>query len=50
MVRDGGGPPEAIGPLILSPAAAADPPVLELPATRAEELCGRSLDWVKAIP
>ncbi|MBK5219566.1 MAG: hypothetical protein JJE35_07255 [Thermoleophilia bacterium] len=44
-----GGPPEPIGPLVLSPAAA-DPPVRELPAARAEKLCGRSLDWVEARP
>lgn len=44
-----GGPPEPIGPLVLSPASAEDPPVLELPATRARELCGRNLDWVEAL-
>lgn len=44
-----GGPPEAIGPLVLGPASADDPPLLELPAFRAGELCGRNLDWVEAI-
>ena len=45
-----GGPPEPIGPLVLSPAAAVDSSVLRLPATRAAELCGRRLDWVEALP
>lgn len=44
-----GGPPEPIGPLVLSPASAEDPPVLELPPSRAPELCGRLLDWVEVV-
>jgi hypothetical protein len=44
-----GGPPEPIGPLVLSPASADDPPVSRLPVARAEELCGRNLDWMEAI-
>ncbi len=44
-----GGPPEAIGPLVLSPAVAEDPPLRELPASRAEALCGKRLDWVEAL-
>jgi hypothetical protein len=44
-----GGPPEPIGPLVLSPAAAEAPPVRELPASRASALCGRRLDWVEAL-
>lgn len=45
-----GGPPEPIGPLVLSPAANENPPLRELPAARAEELCGKRLDWVEALP
>jgi hypothetical protein len=44
-----GGPPEPVGPLVLDPAANEDPPVRELPAARAEELCDRHLDWVEAL-
>lgn len=44
-----GGPPEPIGPLVLSPVSAEDLPVRELPATRAKALCGRHLDWVEAL-
>ncbi len=44
-----GGPPEPIGPLVLSPATVADPPLLRLPAARAQELCGRDLDWAEAL-
>ncbi len=44
-----GGPPEPIGPLVLSPAAAENPPVRKLPASRAGALCGRRLDWVEAL-
>jgi hypothetical protein len=38
-----------VGPLVLDPS---DPrlPVLEVPASRARELCGRHLDWVEALP
>lgn len=45
-----GGPPEPVGPLVLSPTAAEDPPVRRLPAAGAEALCGRRLDWVEALP
>ena len=45
-----GGPPEPVGPLVLDPAANEDPPVRELPSSRAGELCGRQLDWVEALP
>ena len=45
-----GGPPEAIGPLVLDPAVNEGPPLVELPAARAGELCGRHLDWVEALP
>ena len=45
-----GGPPEPIGPLVLSPTSAEDPPVRELPASRAADLCGKRLDWVEALP
>ncbi|HVR05420.1 MAG TPA: hypothetical protein VMS02_05215, partial [Solirubrobacteraceae bacterium] len=43
-----GGPPEAIGPLVLS-RLAPRPPLLALPANRARELCGRTLDWVEGV-
>ncbi len=42
-----GGPPEPIGPLVLDPTANEDPPLHELPAARAQELCDRHLDWVE---
>lgn len=45
-----GGPPEPIGPLVLSPAGAADPPIREVSSSRARELCGKRLDWVEALP
>jgi len=45
-----GGPPEAIGPLVLDPVANEDPPLRRLPASRAAELCGRHLDWVESLP
>jgi hypothetical protein len=44
-----GGPPEPIGPLVLSSAANEDPPLRESSSSRAEELCGRHLDWVEAL-
>jgi hypothetical protein len=44
-----GGPPEPIGPLVLSPAGAEDSPLRELPSARARELCGKRLDWVEAV-
>ncbi len=45
-----GGPPEPVGPLVLSPAANEDPPLRELSPARAEELCGQRLDWLEALP
>jgi hypothetical protein len=45
-----GGPPEPIGPLVLDPVANEDPPLREVPASRSEELCGKMLDWVEALP
>jgi hypothetical protein len=45
-----GGPPQPVGPLVLDPVANQDPPLLELPSARAEELCGKTLDWVEALP
>ena len=45
-----GGPPEPIGPLVLSPVANEDPPVPDVPAARAQTLCGKDLDWVEALP
>lgn len=43
-----GGPPEPIGPLVLSPTANEDPPILEVPASEARSLCGKHLDWIEA--
>jgi hypothetical protein len=43
-----GGPPEPIGPLVLSPVGAGDPVVLTVPAADAARLCGRNLDWIEA--
>lgn len=43
-----GGPPEAIGPLVLR-RVAPRPALLALPASRARGLCGRVLDWVEGI-
>jgi hypothetical protein len=45
-----GGPPEPIGPLVLSPVENRDPPLRRLPSSRAAELCGGHLDWVEALP
>lgn len=45
-----GGPPEPIGPLVLSPASAEDPRLLRVPSSRASALCGKRLDWVEALP
>ena len=44
------GPTMPAGPLVFSSAGSAETAVRNLPADRAEELCGRSLDWVEAIP
>jgi hypothetical protein len=45
-----GGPPEPIGPLVFSPVGNQDPPVRILPSSDAGSLCGRSLDWLEAMP
>jgi hypothetical protein len=45
-----GGPPEPIGPLVLSPVANEDPPLREVPTAQAQTLCGGHLDWVEALP
>jgi hypothetical protein len=45
-----GGAPEPIGPLVLSPVANENPPLRELPAADATQLCGKRLDWVEALP
>jgi hypothetical protein len=44
-----GGPPEPIGPLVLSPRAAEDPAVDTVPSADARRLCGRRLDWAEAL-
>jgi hypothetical protein len=43
-----GGRVEPAGPLVLSRAEPGDARLLRLPADRAQELCGRRLDWVEA--
>jgi hypothetical protein len=45
-----GGPPEPIGPLVLDPVANEDPLVREVPASQANQLCGKPLDWVETLP
>jgi hypothetical protein len=45
-----GGPPEPIGPLVLSPTRNEDPPVRRLPSSEAETLCGKRLDWIETLP
>jgi hypothetical protein len=45
-----GGPPEPIGPLVLDPVVNEDPPLREVPSSRAAALCGKTLDWVEALP
>jgi hypothetical protein len=45
-----GGPPEPIGPLVLSSARNEDPPVRRLPSAEAQTLCGKSLDWLEVLP
>jgi hypothetical protein len=45
-----GGPPEPIGPLVLSSVRNEDPPVRKLPSSDARSLCGKHLDWVEALP
>jgi hypothetical protein len=42
------GNPEPLGPLALS-TATADLPVITVPASRAESLCGQRLDWIEAL-
>jgi hypothetical protein len=43
-----GGEPLVMGPLVLS-FGTADQPVTYLPAAKAGDLCGKSLDWVEAL-
>jgi hypothetical protein len=45
-----GGRAEAAGPLILTASEPADAELVNLPAGRAEELCGRRWDWVEVAP
>jgi hypothetical protein len=45
-----GGPPEPIGPLVLSSVDNRNPRIVEAPAARAGSLCGKRLDWVEALP
>jgi hypothetical protein len=42
------GTPEPLGPLALS-TATADLPVITVPASEAESLCGQRLDWIEAL-
>ena len=42
------GTPEPLGPLALS-TATADLPVITLPTSEAESLCGERLDWIEAL-
>ncbi len=44
-----GGRPGPIGPLVLSSQDPADTRIATVPASRANELCGRSWDWVEAL-
>ena len=46
----GGGEAFPIGPLAVSPATAADAKVEIIDVSKARSLCGRSLDWVEALP
>lgn len=43
-------PAAPVGPLVFSSAEAADEIVEYLPSSRAEDLCGRRLDWIEALP
>jgi hypothetical protein len=45
-----GGPPEPIGPLVLSPSEPGDLEVREVRPDEAALLCGQRLDWVESIP
>ena len=45
-----GGPPEPIGPLVLSSTQNADPPVRTVPVAQAQSLCGKRLDWLEILP
>ena len=44
-----GGQPLPIGPLVFSRVEAADSEVTEVPAARADELCGQRWDWIEAL-
>jgi hypothetical protein len=50
LVPGGGGEPFPIGPLVVSPATAADAKIEFVEPDEAHTLCGRSLDWVEALP
>lgn len=50
LAPGGGGEPFAIGPLVVSPATAAEAKVEFIDPSEARSLCGRSLDWVEALP
>jgi hypothetical protein len=43
-----GGPPEPLGPLVLSSTRNQDPPLRAVAPSQAERLCGRNLDWIAA--
>jgi hypothetical protein len=45
-----GGPPEPIGPLVVSSSRSQDPPVTTVAASEATSLCGKHLDWLEALP
>jgi len=44
-----GGPPEPVGPLVLSPARNEDPTLRRATTAQAAKLCGKRLDWVEAV-
>lgn len=50
LAAGAGGEAFAIGPLVLSRATAADAKVEIVDVADAHSLCGRSLDWVEALP
>jgi hypothetical protein len=49
LVPGSGGPPAPLGPVVLS-LGTADQPVAHLPSRAARSLCGKTLDWVEALP
>ncbi|HKH63862.1 MAG TPA: hypothetical protein VKA35_00200 [Solirubrobacterales bacterium] len=44
-----GGPPEPIGPLVVSAAENVDPPVRMIPPSQVHTLCDEKLDWVDVL-